>query len=105
MVEFKNINDAHNRISEFIHRTPILTNNSINDLIGSKLFFKCENFQKAGSFKIRGATNAVQMLNNEQLKSGIITTSSGNHGGALSMAGMRRNSSVKVIMPNNSSSI
>ena len=105
MVEFKNINDAHNRISNFIHKTPILTNKSINNLIKSELFFKCENFQKAGSFKIRGATNAVQLLRETQLKRGIITTSSGNHGGALSMAASRRNTSIKVIMPKNSSLI
>ena len=59
MVTLKDIESAHERIRPFIHRTPVLTNSSIDNLIGAKLFFKCENFQKAGSFKIRGASNAV----------------------------------------------
>ena len=59
MVTLKDIESAHERIRPFIHRTPILTNSSINKLVGAELFFKCENFQKAGSFKIRGATNSA----------------------------------------------
>ena len=62
MITLKDIEKAHDRIRPFIHRTPILTNSSLNELSGAELFFKCENFQKAGSFKIRGATNAVQLL-------------------------------------------
>ena len=74
MITLKDIEKAHDRIRPFIHRTPILTNSSLNELSGAELFFKCENFQKAGSFKIRGATNAVQLLSEEDLKKGIGAT-------------------------------
>lgn len=101
MITLKDIINAHDRIGPFIHRTPILTNNSLNELIGAKLYFKCENFQKAGSFKIRGATNAVELLTKEELARGVATTSSGNHGAALSMAVTRRGGNTKVVMPHN----
>ena len=67
---------AENRIRGHISVTPVLTSNGLDNICGSELFFKCENFQKAGSFKIRGATNAVQLLSEEDLKKGIATTSS-----------------------------
>ncbi len=101
MVTLKDIESAHERIRPFIHRTPVLTNSSIDNLIGAKLFFKCENFQKAGSFKIRGASNAVELLSDEEFKRGVATTSSGNHGAALSMAVTRRGGKTKVVMPHN----
>ena len=105
MVTLKDIESAHERIRPFIHRTPILTNSSIDNLIGAKLFFKCENFQKAGSFKIRGASNAVELLSDEEFKRGVATTSSGNHGAALSMAVTRRGGKTKVVMPHNTPKI
>ena len=105
MVTLKDIVDAHNRISPFIHRTPVLTNKSLNELSGADLYFKCENFQKAGSFKIRGATNTVELLNQDELDKGIATTSSGNHGASLSMAVSRRNGTTKVVMPHNTPKI
>ncbi len=105
MVTLKDIESAHERISPFIHRTPVLTNSSIDNLIGAKLFFKCENFQKAGSFKIRGASNAVELLSDEEFKRGVATTSSGNHGAALSMAVTRRGGKTKVVMPHNTPKI
>ena len=105
MVTLKDIVDAHNRISPFIHRTPVLTNKSLNELSGAELYFKCENFQKAGSFKIRGATNTVELLNQDELDKGIATTSSGNHGAALSMAVSRKNGTTKVVMPHNTPKI
>ena len=105
MITLKDIEKAHDRIRPFIHRTPILTNSSLNELSGAELFFKCENFQKAGSFKIRGATNAVQLLSKEDLKKGIATTSSGNHGAALSMAVTRRGGKTHVVMPHNTPKI
>ena len=105
MVTLKDIVDAHNRISPFIHRTPVLTNKSLNELSGAELYFKCENFQKAGSFKIRGATNTVELLNQDELDKGIATTSSGNHGAALSMAVSRKNRTTKVVMPHNTPKI
>ena len=105
MLTLKDIELAHERIRPFIHRTPILTNSSLNKLVGAELFFKCENFQKAGSFKIRGATNTVELLSDAELKRGIATTSSGNHGAALSMAVSRRGGSTKVVMPHNTPKI
>lgn len=105
MLTLKDIQLAHKRIRPFIHRTPILTNSSINKLVGAELFFKCENFQKAGSFKIRGATNTVEMLSDEEFNQGVATTSSGNHGAALSMAVSRRGGTTKVVMPLNTPTI
>ncbi len=105
MLTFKDINEAHHRIKPFIHNTPILTSTSLNQMIGSQLYFKCENFQKTGSFKIRGAINAVSQLSKSQLERGIVTSSSGNHGAAISMAGNKFKSKVKVVMPNNTPNI
>ena len=105
MLTLKDIELAHERIRPFIHRTPILTNSSINELVGANLFFKCENFQKAGSFKIRGATNTVELLSKSELKRGVATTSSGNHGAALSMAVTRRGGETRVVMPTNTPKI
>ena len=105
MVTLKDIEAAHERIRPHIHRTPVFTNNSLNELSGADLYFKCDNFQKAGSFKIRGATNTVEQLTIEELNRGVATTSSGNHGAALSMAVTRRGGKTKVVMPNNTPKI
>lgn len=80
-----------------------MTNCSLDKITSANLFCKCENFQKAGAFKIRGATNAVEQLSTEELEMGVATASSGNHGAALSMAVARRRGKVTVVMPNNSS--
>ena len=101
MVNYNDIESAHNRISNFIHNTPILTCENINLESNAKLFFKCDNFQKTGSFKIRGATNTILQLSKKQLKNGVITTSSGNHGAAVAAAAKKLGANVKVIMPNN----
>jgi len=105
MITIKEIQKAHKRIRPFIHRTPVFTNNSLNQEIGADLYFKCENFQKAGSFKIRGATNAVMLLSDEDLSKGVVTASSGNHGAALAMAVAFRGGSVQVVMPKNTPQI
>ena len=105
MVSLKDIESAHERIRPFIHRNPVLTNASLNKETAANLYFKCENFQKAGSFKIRGATNAVEMLSDKDFNKGVATTSSGNHGAALSMAVSRRGGSTKVVMPHNTPKI
>ena len=97
MVTLEDINVAQTRISPFIHRTPIHTCNSLNELTGAKLYFKCDNFQKAGSFKIRGATNTVLQLSPEELNHGVITTSSGNHGAALALAATKQGADVQVV--------
>ena len=102
MVNFNNIESAHHRISNFIHNTPILTCENINTETKTSIFFKCDNFQKTGSFKIRGATNTILQLSKKQLTNGVITTSSGNHGAAVSSAASKLGASIKVIMPDNS---
>jgi len=90
---------AHERIKPYIHRTPVLTSEFINALTGAELFFKCENLQKAGAFKARGASNAVLGLTDEQAKRGVATHSSGNHGTCLSYAAGRRGIPCTVVMP------
>ena len=101
MVTYNDIEKAHQRISDHIHNTPILTSDSLDNELGSNLFFKCENFQKTGSFKIRGATNSILQLNDTEIKNGIITTSSGNHGAAVAFIADKIGTSCKIIMPNN----
>ena len=101
MVTYNDIEKAHQRISDHIHNTPILTSKSLDNELGSNLFFKCENFQKTGSFKIRGATNSILQLKHTEIKNGIITTSSGNHGAAVAFIGNKIRTSSKIIMPNN----
>ncbi|AYG69165.1 MULTISPECIES: beta-hydroxyaspartate dehydratase BhcB [unclassified Rhizobium] len=90
---------AHTRIKPYIHRTPVLTSSFINSLVGAELFFKCENFQKAGAFKARGASNAVFGLSDERAARGVATHSSGNHGTCLSYAAGRRGIPCTVVMP------
>jgi threonine dehydratase len=90
---------AHQRIAPYIHRTPVLTSSYLNDLTGAELFFKCENFQKAGAFKVRGACNAVFGLSDEMAAKGVCTHSSGNHALSLSYAAGRRGIPCNVVMP------
>ncbi|MAQ87178.1 MAG: pyridoxal-phosphate dependent enzyme [Candidatus Neomarinimicrobiota bacterium] len=101
MIELSEIRKARSRIKPFIHQTPVLTSLSLNKMIDSELYFKCENFQKSGSFKIRGAANTVLQLNSQELEKGVVTASSGNHGAALSMVVSRLGITPIVVMPNN----
>ncbi len=103
--DFSNIKKAHKLISAQIHRTPVLTSKSINAIIGGELYFKCENFQKVGAFKFRGASNAVLSLPNELASKGIATHSSGNHAAALALAARMRGISAYVVMPKNAPEI
>ncbi len=96
---FDDVIAAHERIKPYIHRTPILTSTFMNELTGAELFFKCENFQKAGAFKVRGASNAVFGLSDEIAAKGVATHSSGNHALSLSYAAGRRGIPVTVVMP------
>jgi len=91
--------DAHERIKPYIHKTPVLTSSYFNELTGAELFFKCENFQKAGVFKARGASNAVFGLSDDMLEKGVATHSSGNHALSLSYAAGRRGIPCTVVMP------
>lgn len=90
---------AHERIKPHIRRTPVRTSDYLNDLTGAKLFFKCENFQEPGAFKVRGATNAVFGLDEAQAAMGVATHSSGNHASCLSYAAMLRGVPCHVVMP------
>ncbi|MDH5245242.1 MAG: pyridoxal-phosphate dependent enzyme [Betaproteobacteria bacterium] len=95
------IRAAHARIAPHVHRTPVLTCRSIDAETGAQLFFKCENFQKVGAFKARGAINAVFSLNDEEARRGVVTHSSGNHGAALAYAARQRGIAAWVVMPEN----
>lgn len=90
---------ARERIAPHIHQTPVLTSRMLDELSGAQLFFKCENLQKAGAFKARGASNAVFGLTDEQAARGVATHSSGNHGTCLSYAAGRRGIPCTVVMP------
>ena len=96
---------AHERIAPYIHRTPILTSRCINDLAGCSIYFKCENLQKIGAFKIRGATNAVLSLSPEDTSNGVATHSSGNHAQAVALAARNKGLSSFVVMPENSAKV
>ena len=104
-VTLADIRAAHARIAPHIHRTPVLTSASLDEISGAQLFFKCENLQKTGSFKIRGATNAVFSLTDEQAKNGVAAPSSGNHAAALSQAARWRGIPAYIVMPSNSSPV
>ena len=91
--------EAHERIKPYIHRTPVMTSSFLNEMAGCEMFFKCENFQKAGAFKVRGASNAVFGLSDEEAKNGVCTHSSGNHALSLSYAAGRRGVPCNVVMP------
>jgi threonine dehydratase len=97
------IRAAYRRIAPRIHRTPVVTSASLDELSGARLYFKCENLQKTGSFKIRGATNAVFSLSDEEARYGVVAPSSGNHAAALSLAARWRGIPAYIIMPSNSS--
>ncbi|MEI6883328.1 MAG: pyridoxal-phosphate dependent enzyme [Bacteroidota bacterium] len=99
------INEAYQRIRPFINHTPVITSGTINMMFGSNIFFKCENFQKVGAFKARGATNAVQSLERETLARGVATHSSGNHAQALSWAAGIAGARAYIVMPSNSSPV
>ena len=95
------IRGAHSRIVPFIHRTPVLSSSLLNSIFGCELFFKCENFQKVGAFKFRGATNAVLSLSSEEKKRGVVTHSSGNHAAALALAARMNGVRAQIVMPEN----
>jgi threonine dehydratase len=103
--DLSTIRAAHARIKPFITRTPILTNDALDTLTGAKLFFKCENLQKVGAFKFRGATNAVQSLTADEAARGVVTHSSGNHAAALSLAAKMRGIPAYIVMPRTASQI
>lgn len=97
--DYTDIIEAHKRISDKIHNTPVISSELINKIAGCKILFKCENFQKVGAFKFRGATNAVLSLNDKQKEFGVCTHSSGNHAQALSLAAKNEGIPAYIVMP------
>lgn len=100
-VTINTIRDAHNRINMHVLKTPVKSNTEINENAGVELYFKCENLQRSGSFKIRGAVNAVFCLSDNEANNGVVTVSSGNHGTALSLAAKIRGINATVVLPKN----
>ena len=105
MITKEDIEKAHVKIKPFIHHTPVLTNSSINEMAGTELYFKCENFQKIGAFKIRGGMNASLSLSPDQLAKGLATHSSGNHAQAIAFAAKTLGTKAYIVMPSNSPSV
>ncbi len=104
-ISLRDIEAAHARIAPHIHRTPVLTCRSIDQRAGASLFFKCENFQKIGAFKIRGGMNAALSLTPEALKNGLATHSSGNHAQAMAYAARQLGVPAYIVMPSNSPAV
>ncbi|GGA47985.1 threo-3-hydroxy-L-aspartate ammonia-lyase [Okeania sp. KiyG1] len=101
VVNYNNITAAAHRLSSVAHRTPVITSTTVNKLTKCQVFFKCENFQRTGSFKFRGAYNALSQLSETQKKSGVLTYSSGNHAQAIALAGKLLNIPTTIVMPDN----
>jgi threonine dehydratase len=100
-VTFTDIQHAAERIKPYAHRTPVITNESLNQQVNAQVFMKCENLQKVGAFKFRGATNAVFSLTDEEAARGVVTHSSGNHAAALALAARNRGIPAYIVMPSN----
>ncbi|HMV07692.1 MAG TPA: pyridoxal-phosphate dependent enzyme [Cyclobacteriaceae bacterium] len=101
MITKQDIEQAHERIKPYVHRTPVLTSQSINDIAGCSIYFKCENLQNVGAFKVRGAMNAALQLPADKRSKGIATHSSGNHAQAIARAGKILGTPAYIVMPNN----
>src|SRR6266446_2004986 len=104
-IDLDAIRGAHARIRSYIHWTPVLTSSRLDAANGGSLFFKCENFQKVGAFKARGATNAVFALDEAAARRGVATHSSGNHAAALSRAAKLRGIPAHIVMPSTSAKV
>ncbi len=102
MVTFEDVQSAYTRIQQHIVHTPVMTSTTIDRMSGSSVFFKCENFQRVGAFKFRGALNAVSMLSEDEKARGVVTHSSGNHAQALSLAAKLLGVKATIVMPSNS---
>ena len=101
----KDIIESANRIEPYVHNTPVLTSQAINKMAGAELFFKCENFQKMGAFKMRGATNAILQLSDAQKQKGVVTHSSGNFAQALTLAAKNLGIKAYIVMPSDAPQI
>ncbi|MFD0799015.1 pyridoxal-phosphate dependent enzyme [Maribacter chungangensis] len=101
----KDLLDCHKRIKPYVHNTPVMTSSAINKIVGAPIFFKCENFQRAGAYKIRGATNAIVLLTDAQRKNGVVTHSSGNFAQALALAAKSLGITAHIVMPSSAPEI
>ena len=97
----KEVQDARERVRSYVHNTPVITSRLIDELSGAEIYFKCENFQKMGAFKMRGAVNAILQLDIEERKKGVVTHSSGNFAQALSLASKNLDVKAHIVMPSN----
>ena len=104
-ITIADIVDAHKRLTGVAHKTPVLTSRTIDRLVNSQVFFKCENFQRAGAFKFRGAYNALSQLSEPQKRRGVLTFSSGNHAGAIAISGQLLNIPTTIVMPDDAPSV
>lgn len=102
-VSLADIRAAQRRIAGSVLRTPVLESPLLDETTGARLYFKCESLQPVGAFKLRGASNAIEARTSEQLRAGVVTHSSGNHGAAVAYAARRRNLSARIVMPRNAS--
>lgn len=102
---FADVEKAHELVKKYAHRTPVLQSSGINSIVDGELYFKCENLQKVGAFKFRGACNAVFSLSEEEAAKGVATHSSGNHAAALALAAKMRGIAAHIVMPSNSPEI
>ena len=98
---FEQVQAAQDRLKGYVNVTPIMTSRTLNQLVGAEVYLKCENFQRSGSFKFRGALNSISRLTEEERMRGVITYSSGNHGQALALVGQMLNIQTTVVMPDN----
>lgn len=103
--DLPDIKAAHQRIGPYINTTPVLTCTSLDRMVGARLFFKCENFQKTGAFKFRGACNAVFLLSDKEASRGVVTHSSGNFAAALALAARERGITARIVMPSNAPAV
>ncbi len=104
-VGYDDIAQAHERIMGNVRRTPVQTCSSIDSISGARVFFKCENLQRTGAFKIRGAYNAMSQLTRSEARQGVVTYSSGNHGQAVALAGRILGISTTIVMPSTAAEV
>ncbi len=97
--DYNDISEAHSRIKKYINKTPVFTSTTVNEIFDARVYFKCENYQKMGAFKFRGAMNALCQFSDKQKKAGVITFSSGNHSQAIALAAKLLNISSTIVMP------
>ncbi len=105
MIKYQDILAAYDRIEEIINKTPVMTSRTLNELLNAEIYLKCENFQRVGAFKMRGAYNAISLLSEEQKNKGIIAHSSGNHAQAVALSAKLLGIKATIVMPETSQQV